>query len=252
MAGTLSFNGNGARMLIVNADDFGQSAGINRGIVEAHERGIVTSVSLMVFWPAAVAAAAYARSRPALSVGLHVDLGEWTYRQGEWKMLYERIDPTDPDAVQREVSAQLDRCRDLLGGDPTHLDSHQHVHHKEPARAILQSMAVQLGVPLRHFSQAIRHCGDFYGQGKRGESMPHLIASSGLTAQLRRLPDGVNELGCHPGYADDLDTMYREERTVELQTLCDRDIQRIIADEGITLVSFRDVQRPWMYPVGCA
>ena len=43
----------GTRHLIVNADDFGQSAGINRGIIEAHEHGIVTSTSLMVRWPAA-------------------------------------------------------------------------------------------------------------------------------------------------------------------------------------------------------
>src|SRR5436190_23980393 len=64
------------RAVIVNADDFGQSAGINRGIIEAHERGIVTSASLMVRWPAAPAAAAYACAHRGLSVGLHVDLGE--------------------------------------------------------------------------------------------------------------------------------------------------------------------------------
>jgi predicted glycoside hydrolase/deacetylase ChbG (UPF0249 family) len=57
------------RAAIVNADDFGQSAGINRGIVEAHQRGIVTSASLMVRWHAASeAAAAYARAHPRLSV----------------------------------------------------------------------------------------------------------------------------------------------------------------------------------------
>ena len=49
------------RYLIVNADDFGQSHGVNRGIIEAHERGVVTSASLMVRWPAARKAAAYAR-----------------------------------------------------------------------------------------------------------------------------------------------------------------------------------------------
>jgi len=42
----------GTRFLIVNADDFGQSPGINRGIIKAHADGIVTSVSLMVRWPA--------------------------------------------------------------------------------------------------------------------------------------------------------------------------------------------------------
>src|SRR3712207_8784245 len=54
--------------------DFGLTDGVNRGIIEAHERGIVTSASLMVRYPAAKDAADYARSNPALSVGLHVDL----------------------------------------------------------------------------------------------------------------------------------------------------------------------------------
>ena len=64
------------RTLIVNADDFGRSAEINAGIVQAHRDGIVTSASLMVRWPAAVGAAAYARERPDLALGLHFDLGE--------------------------------------------------------------------------------------------------------------------------------------------------------------------------------
>jgi len=46
------------RYLIVNADDFGQSQGVNRGVIAAHEHGIVTSASLMVRWPAAIEAAA--------------------------------------------------------------------------------------------------------------------------------------------------------------------------------------------------
>ncbi len=71
-----------ARRLIVNADDFGHSAAVNAGVVEAHERGLVTSASLMVRRPAAAAAAAYARSRPELGLGLHVELGEWVYADG--------------------------------------------------------------------------------------------------------------------------------------------------------------------------
>src|SRR5438046_10117756 len=97
------------RTLIVNADDFGQSPGINRGIIAAHERGIVTSASLMVRWPAAVAAAAYARAHPRLSVGLHVDLGEAIYRAGEWIALYELVDRHDARAVDAEVRAQAAR-----------------------------------------------------------------------------------------------------------------------------------------------
>ena len=51
-------------VLIVNADDFGLSEGVNRGIIEAHERGIVTSASLMVLRPAAASAADYSREDP--------------------------------------------------------------------------------------------------------------------------------------------------------------------------------------------
>ena len=160
-----------SRAVIVNADDFGQSAGINRGIVEAHERGIVTSASLMVRWPAASAAAAYARAQPRLSVGLHVDLGESIYRAGEWIALYERVDRQDARAVEAEIRAQLALCRELLRRDPTHLDSHQHVHTEEPARSILDGIARELDVPLRHRSARLRHDGRFYGQTRTGEPL---------------------------------------------------------------------------------
>src|SRR5437762_1183195 len=117
-----------ARFLIVNADDFGLSAGVNRGIIEAHERGIVTSASLMVRWPAVAAAAAYAREHPALGVGLHLDLGEWEYSNGDWVARYEVVPLDDAAAVAAEAGRQLAAFRGLMGRDPDHLDSHQHVH----------------------------------------------------------------------------------------------------------------------------
>ena len=65
------------RYLIVNADDFGYTEGVNRGILDAHDEGIVTSASLMVERPAAAEAAAHARERPGFGVGLHVELRSW-------------------------------------------------------------------------------------------------------------------------------------------------------------------------------
>src|SRR5437899_6893534 len=97
----------GQRYLIVNADDFGLSPGVNRGIIEAHEHGIVTSASLMVRWPAAREAVNYARQHGALSLGLHLDLGEWTYRGSTWVPLYEVVPLDDSSAVAEEVSRQL-------------------------------------------------------------------------------------------------------------------------------------------------
>src|SRR5206468_8347237 len=93
----------GARVrLIVNADDFGQSPGINAGVIRAHEDGVVTSASLMVRWDAAADAAAYARAHPQLGVGLHVDLGEWTYGPEGWRAEYVVADSGDPAAVRSE------------------------------------------------------------------------------------------------------------------------------------------------------
>src|SRR5438034_2372867 len=100
--------------LIVNADDFGLCAGVNRGVIEAHERGIVTSASLMVRWPAAGEAADYARGQGALSIGLHLDLGQWTFAEEEWKADYERVPLSNREEVEREVRRQLELFRDLV------------------------------------------------------------------------------------------------------------------------------------------
>src|SRR5258708_1804855 len=140
------------RILVVNADDFGISEGVNRGIIEAHEHGIVTSTSLMVRWPAAVPAAAYAIAHPKLSVGLHVDLGEWIYRNNHWEPLYEVVLGDSADAVATEFARQLEAFRALMRRDPTHLDSHQHVHRDEPLRALLINTARELNIPVRHFT----------------------------------------------------------------------------------------------------
>jgi len=229
------------RTLVVNADDFGQSAGVNRGIIEAHERGIVTSASLMVLWSASTAAAAYGRATSTLSVGLHVDLGEWMWCSGTWRSRYRRVDVDNHHEVEREIRAQLECCRDLLGRDPTHLDSHQHVHRREPVRSILTHVAHELGVPLRHVTPGIRYCGEFYGQTATGEPLSDLISVAGLVWSLSTLRQGVTELACHPGYAEDLDSMYRTERSIEVRTLCADEVRDTVADEQIRLTSFRDL-----------
>src|ERR1051326_8120971 len=117
-----------SRHLIVNADDFGLSPGVNRGIIECADRGILTSASLMVRWPAAIEAAAYASQNLNISIGLHIDLGEWVLRNGEWEPLYHVVDTEDKQAVEAEITHQLAQFRRLVGRDPSHLDSHQHVH----------------------------------------------------------------------------------------------------------------------------
>jgi predicted glycoside hydrolase/deacetylase ChbG (UPF0249 family) len=230
------------RILIVNADDFGHSAGVNAGVIKAHEQGIVTSASLMVRFDAAPAAAAYGRDS-ALSLGLHVDLGEWTWRDGDWAELYHVVPFEDAVAVEAEVERQLARFRELVGGDPTHLDSHQHVHTSDPAADILVALAGKLGVPLRHSGQ-IRYCGDLYGQTSTGEPAWEAISVDNLVDIVRRIEPGITELTCHPGEGADIESPYRHEREAELKALCDVRVRDAIREEGILLRSFADVGGP--------
>jgi predicted glycoside hydrolase/deacetylase ChbG (UPF0249 family) len=225
------------RALIVNADDFGGSACINAGITHAHEHGIVTSASLMVRCPAARQAADYARAHPDLSVGLHIDLGEWSHGRGRWHAVY-GLPTWDGDAVAAEVERQLDSFRALLGRDPTHLDSHQHVHEKEPVRSILVSLAEELRRPLRSLTPDLTYVGSFYGQTARGDPLPEAISVEALAEILASLESGVTELGCHPGFVGDFESTYQAERQVEVRTLCDTRVRAVLHTEGIELRSF--------------
>jgi predicted glycoside hydrolase/deacetylase ChbG (UPF0249 family) len=235
-----------ARTLIVNADDLGRSPGVNRGIATAHEQGIVTSASLMVRWPAAREAGDYGRGHPELSIGLHVDLGEWAYRAEEWSPVYE-VDPlVDRSTVEKEIARQLADFRDMVGRDPSHLDSHQHVHREEPVRPVLVELAEELGVPVRHFTPGIHYCGDFYGQTPKGYPMPEAITVESLLTIISELPPGVTELGCHPGESDDLESSYLTERIREVEVLCDLRVRAAVAEGEIELRSFNQLDGRWV------
>ena len=232
----------GEKYLIVNADDFGQSPGINQGIIEAHEHGIVTSASLMTRWLAAGEAATYAREHPELSVGLHLDLGEWVYRGGNWVPLYTVICADDPLAVEREISCQLEMFHHLLGKHPAHINSHQHIHMREPVRSVALQVCRNLGIPLRNLCTELNYFTKFYGQTAEGLPLPtHISLEWMIEILTTRLPTGWTVLTCHPGYVDDLKTtMYRLERREELKVLCNPRVQAVIDALGIKLCSFND------------
>ena len=228
------------RFLVVNADDFGMSQAVNRGIVEAHERGIVTSASLLGLWPGAGEAAAYAIRRPELGLGLHVDLGEWFWDGSEWRPVYERVRLEDPSAIADEVDRQLRCFRELVGRDPTHLDSHQHVHRQEPVRGVVLALSKALGIPLRGCTEDVRYGGTFYGQSVQGEPLPGMITVESLLGFLEDVPPGITELACHPGADDVPGPGYRAERAIETLTLCEPRVRAAIAERGIALCSFAD------------
>lgn len=208
------------RFLIVNADDLGLSAAVNDGIFAAHEHGIVTSASLMVRRPAAEAAARDLAKHPDLAAGLHLDLSS-AFVLGTDMSVQGRT-------PEEECRGQLERFRELVGRDPTHLDSHKHVHEAEPVGAVAEAMAGELGVPLRN--RAIRYEGGFYG--REAISVDHLI---GL---IRDLPPGWTEIGCHPAAGPVPSSSYDLERQLELQTLQDPEVKNLLNVTSVRLCSF--------------
>jgi predicted glycoside hydrolase/deacetylase ChbG (UPF0249 family) len=220
-----------ARYLIVNADDFGLSSGVNEGVIEAHERGVVTSTSLMVDAPGAEEAAGLARPRPNLGVGLH----------------FVQPDHTNLDDGAQAASAfaaQLDRFRALVGADPTHVDSHHHVHAEQSRLATFSRLVAPLGLPLRHDGR-IPHVGGFYAQQEPGVSELRYVSRQFLLELVRtQAREEFTELGCHPArITGDFSSSYLHEREVELRTLTQPGLREKLEALGARLVNFRDWAR---------
>jgi predicted glycoside hydrolase/deacetylase ChbG (UPF0249 family) len=220
------------KYLIVNADDFGASAGVNRGILECHTRGVVTSTSLMVTGRAAGEAASMSRDHPALAVGLHWDV---------WGEDEREFDLDDVAAVRDEFRRQLDAFHRLLGRAPTHVDSHRHAHREEHLMPVFRELVAPLGVPLRDDGR-VQFVGGFYAQWEWMVTNLEYVSVPFLQRLLREeVPAGWTELSCHPGYVSpDFASVYNGERETEVRTLTDPRVRQTLAELGIRLASYAD------------
>jgi chitin disaccharide deacetylase len=149
-------------VLIVNADDFGISEGVNRAIVDAHRNGIVTSTSLLATGSAFEHAVQLARELPRLGVGAHLCLHSEVpvlradripslttadgklrgANQAAWNLLTRSTGLAE---VKAELAAQMQRIRDA-GIAITHMDSHSHLHAFPGMGRILNDLGAQFGV----------------------------------------------------------------------------------------------------------
>ncbi len=246
------------RSLIVNADDFGLTAGVSRGILEAHRRGIVTSTTALASLPPRPDLDAEAVGLSTLGLGLHVNLSWGTPvsppatvaslldEEGRLSRDLARLDArAEPDQVRREVEAQIEAFARRFGRPPTHLDSHHHVHRLARVAETVLDVALAARLPLRSQDPGFRD-----GLRRRGaRTADHFLGGDGaepywtaerLLDSLAGLPGGVTELMCHPGYFDDAlaYSRYGKQRETELAALCDAEARATVERLSIRLAHF--------------
>jgi len=200
--------------LIVNADDFGYSRGINYGIIDAHKNGVVNSATMMMNMPGVSHAVELAKENPSLQVGIHLvltcgkpllnDVPTLVNENGNFKSRHEFFEDKNIslDELEREWTAQIEKFLES-GLKPTHFDSHHHVHTVPEFLPVVQKLAQKYNLSARRisenalqgvapFTDVFLH--DFYGEGVTDDYFEKI---------LTRIQDGQSvEVMCHPGYLD--------------------------------------------------
>jgi predicted glycoside hydrolase/deacetylase ChbG (UPF0249 family) len=236
------------KKLIVNADDFGMCESMNKGIIYGFKNGIITSASLMVNRPAAQEAAQLAKDNPKLGIGLHFDFNDFPK---EIIKIFKKIKTIEmAKEIDREIATpgvitkakkifeeQVRKFKELVGRTPDHLDGHYHIHKLPSFLPFVFGFAQRHGIPLRKVG-SVRFIESFSTDDVQDASVEN------LTKILKNLPDGVSELMTHPVFCfKDLKKISSETDywKVELKTLTSPEIENVIKEEKIELISWRSV-----------
>lgn len=249
-------------LLIVNADDFGLSKGQNYGIIEACRRGVVTSTTALVNGEAAEHAAQLSRDVTALGVGMHFvltlgmplspmpgltrdgQLGKWIWELAEQ-------DALPLEEITRELDCQFNRFVDVFGKEPTHIDSHHHVHMIPAIFPIVAEFARRKGVAMRvdRDVQALHGLSFFsvpttdgFSSAFYGEEISEALFLKVLDDSAARGEKSV-EVMAHPAFVDNTvrKSAYCWPRLAELDVLTSASLKYAIAERGYRLGTFRDL-----------
>lgn len=247
------------KRLIVNADDFGRSPGVNAGTLQAHSGGIVTSATVMILEKAAARGIEEAAERaPRLSLGLHFVLTgggppaapardvPTLAPEGSFRRTREELPQRIPESeIRAELEAQIGIFEATARRPPTHLDSHHHVALHACVAPVFAAVAHARSLPARaptgDARRMLRAAGvrtpdhfidRFYAEDVRFRTLEEILTG---------LPEGTSELMCHPGLVDDAlraGSTYVEERQWEVGLLCDPTIRQLVLAKSIRLVGF--------------
>ena len=267
------------KRLVVNADDFGFTADVNEGIVEAHRNGILTSTTLMANGAAFDDAVRLALENPTLDVGCHLVLIGG-------RSLLEPFEPLPggvPELLARLVSRRI-RVYDELAAQvrrilaagiaPTHLDTHKHTHLAPPVLDAVARIAQEFGIvwvrrPFDLPLTAARGAAPFLkrvtsdslellrGRFHRvlaehncrttdhfaGFQLTGRLRTADLVRLIHELPEGSTEFMCHPGRCGaelrNAPTRLKESREHELAALTASETRQALTECGIRLENYR-------------
>ena len=267
-----------ARVLIINADDFGMWHDQNEGVMTGLKEGVFTSSTILVTCPWFEEAAEFARKNPAADLGVHLTLtAEWdAYKWGPvlgaravpslvdergylWQTVAQVYEHARLDEAEAELRAQIEKAV-AAGIDVSHLDSHMGtLQLRVDYHEIYARLANECRVPIRLASR--RRIGTegmgtildqlnafgvvtpdhlvFYGPSKVEET------ESYWTNLLRTLKPGVTEILCHPALArDELKSCARDafQREADFRYFTAHKTRKLLADEGVELVGFRELR----------
>jgi predicted glycoside hydrolase/deacetylase ChbG (UPF0249 family) len=273
----------GSRYLAVNADDFGFTADVNAGIVEAHQRGILTSTTIMANGAAFGDAIAQARSTPTLDFGVHFVLASGNSVLDPARALPRTVgELMQAIALGRiriydELRAQVDRIAQT-GVKLTHVDTHKHTHLLPPVLNAVARLAEEYGIvwvrrpfdlPLSgapteipwktrlvsrafgfvrgHFHRTLARRGCRTTDWFAGFQITGRFGAPEVVHLLDHLPAGTTEFMVHPGFCRAelraATTRLKESREAELNALVSTEVREAIERNGIQLAGYDRLPR---------
>ncbi|MCB5952842.1 carbohydrate deacetylase [Enterococcus sp. BWT-B8] len=254
------------KKLIINADDFGYTPGVSLGIIEAHNKGIVTSTTALTVSDHFLEGMRLASQlAPGLGIGIHLTLtlnkAKPILRKEEVPSLVDEegyfwnqsvyLEKVRPEEVRLEWEAQILRFLES-GRKPDHLDSHHYVHGKvEELFNVTLELAEKYRLPIRNCSNEETFVSyrsrnddyqttdwtflDFYGKAATLEVLERLFD------EAVKSDKEIFEIGCHPAFIDpylpELSS-YCMERISELKILTLPEVKQMLKKRGILLTNY--------------
>jgi len=267
-----------ARLLIINADDFGMCHAVNEAVFRALEQGILRSTTLMVPCPWALHAMHFLADHPGVPFGIHLTvISDWVdYRWGpltskekvpsiineagyfhNFEHMPEFLAQVRLDQLEMEFRAQIEVVL-TAGLKPTHLDWHSlrlPISGRTDILEVMLKLAREYGLALRVVGRSwIEHV---QSQGLPASDYDFLDSylldpvekSARYARMLRELPEGLSEWAVHPGLETAeliaIEHDSRHVRQTDFDFLVSQEAKDIVEEEGIVLLDYRSLQIVW-------